>query len=105
MPDKAWKRCERELAKRLGGQRTGPTGHTGPDVVTDWCSVEVKTRKTLPAWLKEAVHQAEAGVVGDRLPLVVLHQAGTRHDQDLVVLRLAALERLLDELGYTTRPA
>jgi len=92
MADRLWKKCERAIARRLGGQRVGPTGRGGPDVVTDWCSVEVKTRKTLPAWLKEAVHQAVAGAWGDRLPLVVLHQKGQRHDGDLVVLRLRDFE-------------
>jgi hypothetical protein len=95
MGDKLWKAVERSVARRLGGVRTGPTGCTGPDVVTDWCSVEVKTRRRLPTWLKEAVHQASAGAGGDRLPLVVLHQAGQRHDGDLVIMRLRDLERLL----------
>lgn len=32
MPDKAWKAWEREVAKDLGGVRTGPTGTDTPDV-------------------------------------------------------------------------
>jgi hypothetical protein len=100
MGDKTWKQTERAIAKRLQGQRVGNRGAASPDVVGNRFVAEVKTRKTLPAWLKEAVHQAEAGAVGDRLPLVVLHEAGTRHDGDIVCLRLADLERLLGELGY-----
>jgi hypothetical protein len=91
MGDKLWKQTERSIARRLGGQRVGNRGRTGPDVLTPWACIEVKTRRRLPTWLKEAVHQAVAGAVG-RLPLVVLHQAGTRHDQDLVVLRLQDFE-------------
>ena len=92
MADKLWKATERSIARRLGGQRTGPTGHTGPDVLTPWACIEVKTRRRLPTWLKEAVHQAVAGAWGDRLPLVVLHEKGQRHDGDLVVLRLRDFE-------------
>jgi hypothetical protein len=32
MPDKAWKAWEREVARDLGGTRTGPTGRDTPDV-------------------------------------------------------------------------
>ena len=83
------------LRDRLGGQRVGPTGASGPDILTPWACVEVKTRKALPRWLTDALRQAVAGAWGDRLPLVVLHQAGTRHDDDIACLRLRDLERLL----------
>jgi hypothetical protein len=48
-----FKATEREIAKRLGGERTGHLG--GADVVTGWLSVECKHRKTLPKWLKDAL--------------------------------------------------
>lgn len=32
MPDKSWKAWEREVARDLGGTRTGPTGRDTPDV-------------------------------------------------------------------------
>ncbi len=92
MPDKTWKATERAVAARLGGVRTGHTGRNSPDVVSDWLCVEVKCRKRLPDWLLDAVAQARANTWGDRLPLVVLHQTGTRHDQDLVVLTLRDFE-------------
>jgi precorrin-3B methylase len=58
-------------------------------------AVEVKHRKELPAWLKEAMVQAEAAARDGKVPVVVLHEAGCRHEQDLVVLRLGDLEELL----------
>jgi len=92
MGDKTWKQCERAIAKRLQGQRTGATGRTGPDVLTPWACVEVKTRQALPRWLTDALAQARSNCWGDRLPLVVLHVTGERHDNDLVVLRLRDFE-------------
>lgn len=75
MSDRLWKKTERAIAKRLGGQRVGATGKPGPDVVTSTLSVEVKTRKTLPKWLKDALAQATNGADG-RLPVVIIHQPG-----------------------------
>ena len=55
-------RAERAAARLLGGVRTGNRGAAAADVtVGDWAVVEVKSRATLPAWLKHAVHQAEVG--------------------------------------------
>ena len=95
MADKLWKATERSIARRLGGQRTGPTGASGPDILTPWACIEVKERQALPRWLTDALRQASAGVGGGRLPLVVLHEAGQRHDDDIACLRLRDLERLL----------
>jgi hypothetical protein len=92
MGDTAWKASERILASRLGGRRTGPSGRAGPDVVADWLQVEVKTRRTLPAWLLRALQQARVGCPEYRLPIVILHQVGERHDGDLVVMTLRDFE-------------
>jgi len=91
MANTAWKRCERAVASRLGGQRVPITGRARgdvPDVAHPWLAVEVKHRRALPAWLKGALAQAEAAAQEGQLPLAVLHEAGARHDSDLVVLRL-----------------
>ena len=88
MADKVWKQTERAVAGRLGGKRQGAVGRTGADVLTGWLSVEVKHRKWLPQWLKNALTQARTGA-GDRLPLVILHEAGQRHSDDPVLVRLA----------------
>lgn len=50
-----WKRSEREIAKALGGRRVPVTGidRHGADVVTDLFSVQVKTGRNRPAYLRE----------------------------------------------------
>ena len=89
MTDRAWKRAERAVAKRLGGQRVGNSGRNTQDVSHEWLSIEVKTRKLLPAWLRGALQQARANAPADRLPVAILHQIGIRHDDDLVVMTMA----------------
>jgi hypothetical protein len=79
------KHAERELARILGGRRVGHLG--GADVIAGHLCAEVKTRRRLPRWLVGAVQQAE-GYAGERLPVAILHQAGERYDQALVVCRL-----------------
>lgn len=93
-----WKQTERAIAKRLNGKRIGVTGKATADVVSDWLSVEVKHRKRLPQWLKDALMQAGTGA-GDRLPLVILHESGQRHADDLVILRLADFQDWFGEVG------
>jgi len=83
-----WKDTERVLAKRLNGERVGNTGQATPDVTTSWLSIEVKERKALPMWLMDAVAQTVRNSDDGKLPIVVLHQKGCRHDNDLVLLRL-----------------
>ena len=92
MANTTWKASERAIAKRLGGERVGNRGCNTEDVAHDWLSVEVKTRKSLPAWLRDAMAQAERNAPAGRLPMVVLHQVGQRHDKDLVVLSLGDFE-------------
>ena len=102
MADKLWKQTERAVARRLGGVRVGPSGKATADVVSDWLSVEVKTRKTLPAWLLSAIEQAAKNNDDGRLPVVVLHQVGQRHDSDIVAMRLSDFEEWFgDEHGET----
>ncbi len=98
MTNKTWKAHERAVAKRVGGRRIGPTGRQGPDVVSAWLSIECKSRKALPAWLVNALQQARSGASETHLPLVILHQVGARHDDDLCVLSLADFTRWFGEL-------
>ncbi len=87
-----WKRTERKIAAQLGGQRVPVTGRArgdAPDIRHAWLSIEAKHRAKLPEWLHDAMRQAEASQQAAQLPIVVLHESGQRHGQDLVVLRLA----------------
>ncbi len=92
MGDKRWKATERRIAALLGGRRVPVSGRgrgDQPDIAHPWLALEVKDRATLPAWLLDALAQAEASATPAQLPLAVLHRGGDRHDQALVVLRLA----------------
>jgi hypothetical protein len=76
VPEAAWKRHERAVARLLGGERQPNTGKRAPDVLSPTWSVEVKTRRSLPQWLLAAISQAEVGAQATgRRPLVVLVHA------------------------------
>ncbi len=84
-----WKHSEREIARLMGGTRTGPAGKAAADVVTGWAVIEVKHRKALPQWIKKAVEQAVAAAGPRRVPLAVLHEKGKRYMDSLVVMRMS----------------
>jgi hypothetical protein len=91
---KDWKACERHVAALLGGRRVPVSGRTRgdcPDVEHPTLSIECKSRKKLPAWMEDAMNQAEASAKGGRLPMVVLHQDRAPYAESLVVLRLEDL--------------
>lgn len=96
-----WKRHEREIAAILGGVRLPNNGHGQPDIITDELAVQVKTRKTLPSWLHDAIDQAARDADEDHMPVVVLAEAsqGRKTRRYLVV----DLDRVLDWLAR--RPA
>lgn len=88
---KDWKACERKIAEILGGVRVPVTGRqrgATPDVEHPSLSIEVKSRKTLPAWLLDALEQAQAATDDRRLPVAVLHQDRKPYRDALVVVRL-----------------
>lgn len=95
-----WKRTEREVADKLGGRRVPVSGRTRgdvPDVAHDRYAIEVKHRESLPQWIKEAMLQAIAcRKTAAQIPLVVLHEKGKRHDDDLCVVRMRDLSAFLD---------
>ena len=89
---KDWKACERKVAALLGGRRIPVSGRgcgDNPDIHHELFSIEVKSRKTIPAWLEDAMRQAEASVKDGRLPVVVLHQDHRPYTESLVLLRLS----------------
>lgn len=92
---KSWKAGERVIAARLGGVRVPITGRqrgATADVAHEDLAVEVKTRATIPGWLREAMEQAEASARNDQLPIAVIHQDRSEYASSLVVLRLADFE-------------
>lgn len=86
---------ERAVAQRLGGARAGQYG--GEDVSHSVFSCECKERASLPLWLTDAMAQAVRHAPEGKLPMVVLHELGKRHDGNLVVLRLKDFEEYFGE--------
>ena len=58
-------------------------------MVTNWLSAEVKHRRKLPDWLQAAISQEARHSGPEQLPVVVLNEAGARHNDNLVVMRLS----------------
>lgn len=99
MSRETWKRTERAVAGRLGGQRVPVSGRArgdAPDVAHPRLAIECKHRNSLPSWLIDAMAQAEACANPEQIPVAILHAHGARHDADLCVLRLADLAALID---------
>jgi hypothetical protein len=90
-PDKSWKRAEREIASRIGGERVPVPGRargSEPDIRHFWLSIECKQRRRLPDWIRDAMDQAKAAARWHQLPVAILHEAGTRYSTSLIVLEL-----------------
>lgn len=79
------KATERAIAKRLGGTRRGTLG--GHDIDCGPWAVEVKDRVNFVG--NTFMQQAERNCPPGKTPLVVVHQTGRRHADDLVMLRLS----------------
>jgi hypothetical protein len=86
-----WKNVERKIADILGGERVPVSGRqrgSAPDIEHEWLSLEVKHRKTLPAWLHDAMDQAVKSDKGNQLPMVVLHEKQMEYGNSYAVIRL-----------------
>ena len=94
-----WKHCERMVAKLLGGERTGCNGESRRDVEHPRWSVEVKHRKTLPAWLHSAMKQAELEAE-HRVPIVVLHEKGLIYEKSYVIMHMDDFVTETEERDY-----
>jgi len=98
MSEAKWKRCEREVAKLLGGRRQPNTGRPLPDVLSSWWACEVKLRSRLPQWLLQGLSQAEAAARERGLePLLVLvsPRGRGRLPLRLAILRLDTLVAIM----------
>jgi hypothetical protein len=90
-----WKAVERKVAKIAGGKRTGATGRNSEDVGHSTYSFEVKHRDRFPTWLTAAYVQAKKNAPVGKVPLVVLHEKGSR--DYMAVLPLSELVRMTGE--------
>ena len=77
------------MAGIFGTHRTGPLGKEEPDAITDKFCVEVKSRLKEPQWIRDALNQVLGRTPKEKLGIVVLHAKGIRHEDDMVILRLA----------------
>lgn len=89
------KNTERSIAKILNGQRRGILG--GHDIDAGPWAVEVKDRVRFAGsvFMQQAIRNAPAG----KTPLVVVHVTGSRHADDLVMLRLSDWQDLYGPLS------
>ena len=92
MPDKAWKKFEREVARRLGGVRVPVTGldRAAADVDAGPFKVQCKLRRNVPAYLTKwldgiTMTAAQSGSTG----IVVWRAPNTPNDNALVILKLS----------------
>lgn len=89
MTDARWKRNERQVAAAIGGTRLPNNGRPQADIVAGPFAVESKARKSLPAWLTDALRQARNGADG-RTPIVVLTEVSQgRKARRYVVMNFA----------------
>ena len=99
----AWKAAERRVARVFGGQRTGPTGRDDNDITHPLLAIEVKYRKTLPAWALACLQQARTGrSATGKTPVSILLGRGMRVGDGLLVLRVADFE---ERFGQVEEPA
>lgn len=99
-PDKSWKATERAVARLLGGERVPINGRirgSAPDVEHAALSLEVKHKRTIPAWIEDALAQAESSSTDGKLAVAVLHGNGARYGKSLCVIRLEDLAELLQK--------
>lgn len=79
MPEKRWKRKEREIARLLGGKRNVEKGVPQPDVEGPDFVIQVKDRQRVPTFLFDAVRDAEehAERLGKPYAMAVLTTSNT----------------------------
>ena len=88
------KNAELAVAKRLGAKRNH---FEREDLFHPILSIEVKCRKKLPVLLMKAMAQARAASPAEKIACVVLHEHGSRHADDLAVIRLEDLQDIVGD--------
>jgi len=99
MKNQNWKSVERKIAALLKGNRVPITGRTrgyAPDIEHESFSIEVKHRKSFPKWLIDAFDQAIKSSKDGKTPIVILHGAGKKYEDSMVIFRLSDIIELMD---------
>jgi hypothetical protein len=96
---------ERATAKLLNGKRVGVTGLATQDVDCGWLSVECKSVKALPGYVRAALDQAHRNCRDGQLAVAVFHGLGDRHERDVVMLTMADWRQWFGEWGPVPEPA
>jgi hypothetical protein len=94
------KTSERQITEVLNKRRIPVSSSSLGDVAdTSHLAIaaEVKSRKRLPAWIADAMQQAETSAFPYKLPVAVLLQDGTSYENALVVMRFKDFTHLLVE--------
>jgi len=94
------KQAEHCVTKLLGERRVPASGRVrgdSPDLDHPTLIFEVKSRRKLPAWLEDAMGQAEASAGDGQLPVAVLHQDGCKYRDSFISWRLGAFAGYLKE--------
>ena len=87
---RAGKALEKYYAKRWNMRRVGVFG--GCDLEDDIRCIECKKRKVVWKALKDMVLQADTNCKNGKIPVVILHETNSRHDEDYVILRVRDYE-------------
>jgi hypothetical protein len=99
-PWKAGERKNAEIITDLGyGQSrrvpvSGRSRGDAPDIANPRFSIEQKHRRKLPKLVTDAFDQAVKSIRGEQVPIVILHEHGTRYLNSLVVVRLRDLPHI-----------
>ena len=83
--------AESAVAKYLGLERIAGSGKR--DLDGEWLCVECKEKQSPVGWLLGMIEQAARLAKPGQLPIGVIHFLGMRHDDDLVVMRLADFQQ------------
>ena len=98
-----WKRVEREIAKRLDGTRVPLLGRKGTDLDTPVWFIEVKSRKSIGAYLwddflAQILEGAEEMDERDKIPSIAIHRPGMDYDDALECFRAGDYHRLIHRI-------
>lgn len=87
------KRFEKHTAKEFSGDRVGIFG--GADVLTGVFAIECKDRKRFTG--KSFMEQAIANAPSGKIPIVIVHVTGDRHENDMIMIRMKDWKTVVKE--------